>query len=261
MENIERCMEFGQRTQDQKLSDQVNLFDGPETSSAGVTPSEKDLLPDTEEWDHVDVLLHEKETLGFYITGHPLLRYSDKLMLITDADSEKISEMKDKDSVTIAGIVSHKREVPTKKKDMMAYVTIEDLKGSLTGIVFSDIYKKNRELLDSDEPLLFKGSLDVAEESTRLIVTEVHRLTEYEGVSFSAIHVFFDTSRMDGGHLEMFREICGKHPGRHDCYLHLILPNQSETVVDLGNRSKINISDLLKEEVELLLGPGSTKFH
>ncbi len=261
MENIERCMEFGQRTQDQKLSDQVNLFDGPETSSSGVTPSEKDLLPDTEEWDHVDVLLHEKETLGFYITGHPLLRYSDKLMLITDADSEKISEMKDKDSVTIAGIVSHKREVPTKKKDMMAYVTIEDLKGSLTGIVFSDIYKKNRELLDSDEPLLFKGSLDVAEESTRLIVTEIHRLTEYEGVSFSAIHVFFDTSRMDGGHLEMFREICGKHPGRHDCYLHLILPNQSETVVDLGNRSKINISDLLKEEVELLLGPGSTKFH
>ena len=64
------------------------------------------------------------------------MRYSDKLKLITDADSESISEMRDKDTVTVAGIVSHKREIPTKRKDTMAYVTIEDLKGSYTGIVF-----------------------------------------------------------------------------------------------------------------------------
>jgi len=83
------------------------------------------------------VLLYEKETLGFYITGHPLLRYADKLKLITDADSERLGEMRDKDTVTVAGIVSHKREIATKRKDTMAYVTIEDLKGSYTGIVFS----------------------------------------------------------------------------------------------------------------------------
>ena len=201
MENFERVMDTGQRAQDQKLSDQVSLFDGPESSSAGPEYSEKDLLPDTEEWEHGVVLANEKETIGFYITGHPLLRYADKLKLITDADSERISEMRDKDTVTVAGIVSHKREIATKRKDTMAYVTIEDLKGSYTGIVFSDTYRDHRDLIDSDEPLLFKGTLDVTEESSRLVVSEIHRLTEYNGVSFSSIHINFDASRMDDSHL------------------------------------------------------------
>ncbi|MGE5799344.1 MAG: DNA polymerase III subunit alpha [Syntrophaceae bacterium] len=261
MENFERVMDIGQRAQDQKLSDQVSLFDGPEGAAAGPEYTEKDLLPDTDEWEHGQVLLYEKETLGFYITGHPLLRYADKLKLITDADSERLAEMRDKDSVTVAGIVSHKREIATKRKDTMAYVTIEDLKGSYTGIVFSDIYRNYRDLIDSDEPLLFKGTLDVTEESCRLIVSEIHRLTEYNGVSFSSIHVLFDANRMDENHLNLLRDICRKYPGKHDCYLRIILPNQSETVVYLGSESKINISQPLKEEVERLLGPGSTTLH
>jgi DNA polymerase-3 subunit alpha len=261
MENFERVMDIGQRAQDQKLSDQVSLFDGPEGATAGPEYTEKDLLPETDEWEHGQVLLYEKETLGFYITGHPLLRYADKLKLITDADSERLADMRDKDTVTVAGIVSHKREIATKRKDTMAYVTIEDLKGSYTGIIFSDMYRNYRELIDSDEPLLFKGTLDVTEESCRLIVSEIHRLTEYNGVSFSSIHVLFDANRMDESHLNLLREICRKYPGKHDCYLRIILPNQSETVVYLGDESKINISQTLKEEVERLLGPGSTTLH
>jgi DNA polymerase-3 subunit alpha len=261
MENFEHLMEIGQRAQDQKLSDQTNLFDGADSGASGDSYTEKDVLPETDEWDHSDVLLHEKETLGFYITGHPLLRYADKLKLITDADSERICEMRDKDTVTVAGIVSQKREVPTRRKDTMAYVTIEDLKGSFTGIVFADIYRNYRELLSSDEPLLFKGTLDVTEESSRLIVSEVHRLTEYNGVSFSSMHAVFDAKRMDDSHLNILRDICRKYPGKHDFYLHLMLPNQSETVVYLGSESKINISQILKEEVERLLGPGSARFH
>jgi DNA polymerase-3 subunit alpha len=261
MENFERVMDIGQRAQDQKLSDQVSLFDGPEGATAGPEYTEKDLLPGTDEWEHGQVLLYEKETLGFYITGHPLLRYADKLKLITDADSERLADMRDKDTVTVAGIVSHKREIATKRKDTMAYVTIEDLKGSYTGIIFSDMYRNHRELIDSDEPLLFKGTLDVTEESCRLIVSEIHRLTEYNGISFSSIHVLFDANRMDESHLNLLREICRKYPGKHDCYLRIILPNQSETVVYLGDESKINISQPLKEEVERLLGPGSTTLH
>jgi len=261
MEGFERVMEAGQRLQDQKRSDQVGLFDGPENADAGPAISERDLLPAVEEWDHGDALFNEKETLGFYITGHPLLRYAEKLKLITNADSERIAEMHDKDNVTVAGIVSHKREVPTRKKDTMAYVTIEDLKGSYTAIVFADTYRNYRELIDSDEPLLFKGTLDVTEESSRLIVSEVHRLAEYNGVSFNAIHVTFDAARMQDNHIDLLREICRRHPGKHDCYLHVLLPNQSETVVYLGSASRINISEPLKEEVERLLGPGTTRFY
>ena len=73
MENFERVMDMGQKAHDRKLSDQTNLFDGPDSAASGQSYTEKDVLPETEEWDHDEVLLHEKETLGFYITGHPLL--------------------------------------------------------------------------------------------------------------------------------------------------------------------------------------------
>src|SRR5690606_38016155 len=99
------------------------------------------------------------------------------------------------------------------------------------------------------------------EESVRLIVSDVHRLTDFNGVSFSSIHVTFDAGRLDDNHLEELREICRRHPGKHECYLHILLPNQSETVVYLGSSSKINISQSLKEDVELLLGTGTTRFH
>jgi len=80
-------------------------------------------------------------------------------------------------------------------------------------------------------------------------------------VSFRSIHVTFDAGRMDDRQLEQLREICRRHPGKHDCFLHLLLPNQSETVVYLGDSSKINISQPLKEDVERLLGPGTIRFH
>jgi len=75
---------------------------------------------------------------------------------ITDTDSETIQGKADRDNVSFAGIVSNIREVTTKKKDIMSYVTIEDLKGSISVIFFSDTYKNAYSLLHGDDPVLIR---------------------------------------------------------------------------------------------------------
>ena len=97
-------------------------------------------LSDIAEWDHKELLAHEKETLGFYITGHPLLRFAEKLHTVANVDTSSINDKKDRDTVAFGGVVNNIREVTTKKKEVMAYITIEDLRGSVTVICFADLY-------------------------------------------------------------------------------------------------------------------------
>ncbi len=82
------------------------------------------VLPDLPEWDHNELLKNEKETIGFYITGHPMSRFNDLLGLIINADSSTLSGKTDRETVLLAGIVSNIREVTTRRKETMAYVTL-----------------------------------------------------------------------------------------------------------------------------------------
>ena len=95
------------------------------------------------------------------------------LGLIVNADSSTLSGKTDRETVLLAGIVSNIREVTTRRKETMAYVTLEDLKGSSSVIFFPDIYRGAYELLHGEEPLLIKGTLDIAEDSNKVIAAEV----------------------------------------------------------------------------------------
>ena len=150
------------------------------------------VLPDMPEWDHNELLKNEKETIGFYITGHPLSRFTDRLGLIVNADSSTLSGKTDRETVLLAGIVSSIREVQTRRKETMAYMTLEDLKGSSSVIFFPDIYRSAYELLHGEEPLLIKGTLDIAEDSNKVIAAEVTPLATAAEKSHRAVYFTID---------------------------------------------------------------------
>jgi len=262
MEGYEKIIEMTARGQRVGDRDQVHLFDAPdEDPGRRDAKLEEDLIPRVSEWDHQELLLHEKETLGFYITGHPLLRYADKLYKIVDCDTETILERKDRESISFAGIVSNLREVTTKRKEIMAYVTIEDMKGSVGTIAFADVYRNYMDLIKSEAPLYLRGTLDVSEESTKVILTEVKLLSEVLEMPYNSVHFYVNAAVKGSGDIESLRRILGKHSGRFDGYLHIILPDRSETVVYLGDGLRLNISEGIKKDADDILGLGSTKFQ
>lgn len=121
-------------------------------------------VPIMDELSHDEILLGEKESLGFYFSKHPLKPYESLITELTPYDSQSLKETDTSEDVSIAGIVSTLKEITTKRGDRMAYVTLEDTKGIVEVICFPDLYGKNHFVIQSGKPLMVTGSLERSED-------------------------------------------------------------------------------------------------
>ncbi len=257
MEHFEDAMEEAQRRQKEIQSAQASFFDQLETSSGKNNGGSTYEIPDIVEWDQKELLAMEKEALGFYISGHPLLRYADKLKFVTNANSANLSAKNDKDTVTIAGVVSALSERQTKRKDIMCNVTLEDLQGSVGVIFWSDTYGKYYHVLHEDEPIVITGTLDVGDESVKIIAQEAMTLSKALENPYKQVRFMIDTSKVSVETIKSFNETIKKYRGNYEGYMHII-NGKSETIVYLGDDLRLDISEKLKKEADRILGEGAT---
>ncbi|NOQ41645.1 MAG: DNA polymerase III subunit alpha, partial [Desulfuromusa sp.] len=192
---FEDSMEIGQRLQKEQESGQDSLFGSKEILSVGGNGYGD--LPDIPEWDEKTLLSYEKEALGFYVSGHPLARYSDSIKRFATCETAGLSERTDKEQVRVCGIVSGIKELITKKGDRMAFVTLEDLSGSVEVIVFPEVYTVAMELLKGEDPLLVSGELDVGEEACKILATEVALLRDVKETMAKWVHIRLTTPGLD----------------------------------------------------------------
>lgn len=263
MQHYEEAMEEAQRNQKERQSNQSSFFDqfhaGSQSENNGLKSYQ--IPDDVPEWDHKKLLSIEREALGFYITGHPLLRFADRLKYVTNADSGNLNTKNDKDTVTVAGMVSGISEKTTKRKDVMCYVTLEDLQGSVNVIFFAELYKKYYSLLHEEEPIVVKGTIDVAgsEETPKIIALDVTSLSKSLENPFKQVRFMVDASKISAENLSLLISSIKKFQGKYESYMH-ILNGKSETIVYLGDDFRLDINDKLKKEADSILGEGATVY-
>ena len=111
-----------------------------------MVPRTHEQLPQVPDWDEHQRLAAEKEILGFFITGHPLEKYSDKLAGLNALGVSEISAMKNStgkdETITTAGVITNIRVLKSKKGDFYAQGALEDMSGSVEMIVFPEAYKR-----------------------------------------------------------------------------------------------------------------------
>ena len=259
MSCFEEIFEKAQRRHRERSSGQVNFLEEFDASSTTDTQGYNTSLPELPEWDHKELLAHEKETIGFYITGHPLSHFADRLGLLINADSGSLSRRADRETVSVAGIVSSIRDVMTRRKETMAYVTLEDLKGTLTVIFFPEVYRMHHDLLHGDDPLLIKGTTDVGEDGVKLIATEAGLLSSASEKSYSAAYFTVDIGKTNDDEISSLFNTIRRHPGKNDGFIKLV-EERYETVIYLGEDMKLDLSSLLKTEADGILGHETTMF-
>jgi DNA polymerase-3 subunit alpha len=165
---VEKMIEFGRTVFSQTSSH--DLF----ASKAGVIDRVAPELPQTEEWSQGEMLVKEKEALGFYISGHPLRRYRVELTEFAQTTTVALKEAPDGRETTLAGVVAKVRRQLDKKGNMYAFVTLEDLSGSADILVFSDCFEKNRDILQPDRIVLVRGNVSTREgKPTNLVAAEI----------------------------------------------------------------------------------------
>jgi DNA polymerase-3 subunit alpha len=175
---LDKAMDRAQKTQRDAESGQHGLF-GIFQEEA---PTSNDRLPDMPDWDEPTRLANEKEILGFFITGHPLEKYKDKLMDFNALTTEDIAALKSstgKDEVYAGGIITNIRVQKSRKGDFYAQGALEDMAGSVEMIVFPETYRRLGEKVRLDVPVLVRGGVRVEEGSNpKLTVSEITPLEE-----------------------------------------------------------------------------------
>ena len=180
----EQLMDDAAQKKRQNLTGQLSLFDlaGPDGGSAPQPPFR---IPSLPEHPRKVLLSMEKEMTGVYITGHPLDEVRNLLgsgfttvaQVMEDADSESRGQEYDGLSVSMAGILTQCRGKVTKKGSMMGFLVLEDLTGSIEGLVFPKVYEKYAPMLSTDSLVVVDGKLSFREEEEpKLLVDAVRPL-------------------------------------------------------------------------------------
>src|SRR5579872_6436076 len=159
---LDRAIEQAQKAQRDAESGQHGLF-GVFAQEEIHTNSET--LPNIPDWDEHTRLTAEKEILGFFITGHPLEKYKDKLEGLQALSTAGLSAIKSStgkdENITTAGMMSNIKVLKSKRGDFYAQGALEDMEGSVEMIVFPEAYRKLGEKVKLEVPVLIKGGLRI----------------------------------------------------------------------------------------------------
>ncbi len=254
---LEEAMEWSQGMERERSNPQIILFGGAQPGKGRPEPA----LPVVPEWPESQRLTFEKETLGFYLTGHPLTRYADALSRLTTTHTQQIREISDGEEIVIGGVVNALKEITTKKGDRMAFLTLEDLYGVAEVIIFSELYKKSALLLKSEEPVFIKGRVDAGDENAKVVANEILPFEQAVNKLTTTIHLRLRSEGLNREDLMAIREIFADCRGPCPAYLHLLLPDRREAVITLGDEWKLNSSDQLVQRMRDLLGYEAVSFQ
>lgn len=213
--------------------------------------------PNVPEYDKEELLAYEKEVLGIYVSGHPLEDYQELMDsnisatthdFIADPDTgETIA--KDQILYTIGGMVASKTVKMTKSNQNMAFITLEDLLGSIEVVVFPKKYEQYRQILEPDSKIFVYGRASISEDEGKLLLERA--------VSFEEIpkHVYVQClNKEDYNTKEQgIYEIIDKYPGDSPVTICLKEEHQSKK---LGRQFSLRADGAAIEELKHLLGEG-----
>ena len=249
-EAIDMVMEQASKVQEQEATGQFSIFD-----SLGEQKDPE--LPDVPEWKENQLLAYEKESMGFYISGHPLAAFQADIARYATATTERLEQIPDGKELTICGIIAGLKQKITKKGEKMAIMNLEDLSGTVEVIVFPDLYKSSHHLLLTDTPLLVAGQLDKSEQGNKIKAVRLHLLQDVKKRGTTRMDIRFTATGLTQDDLLRVKDILLRYKGDIPVYLRLQNPTRPESLISVGRDIRVNLTDQLISEIESVLGAGA----
>ncbi|MCH2212985.1 MAG: DNA polymerase III subunit alpha [Fuerstiella sp.] len=216
MEVVERAIQAGISRQRDRASGQMSLFGGDDdvADEEEVTVS----FPDVPDWTHSQKLTMEKETLGFYLTSHPLSRHSRRIATYSRTTTQDLADVDDGESVTVTGLVSSVRIATSKKtnsngQNRYANFDLEDPSGIIRCIAWPTDYSRFEGLIKSENIVVIQGRVDRRGREPNLIVNRMFSLDEADREFTSQVAIKFEQGLHTRDDIESVHRVLRKHPG------------------------------------------------
>jgi DNA polymerase-3 subunit alpha len=188
---LDASMDAAQRVQRERASGQTGLFD------AGAAPAPPSL--EVEEFSKDELLQMEKDMLGLYISDHPLRQVHAALTARVQLPLQQLLELPDKSPVVVGGIITGVKRTVTKGGSAMAFLTVEDLTGSVEVIVFPRTYEQVHFLLKRDTVVVVRGKVDILEQQAKILAERVMPLEEADEVEPLMVHAVEPNGARESG--------------------------------------------------------------
>jgi DNA polymerase III subunit alpha len=207
------------------------------------------------EWPQHELLAHEKELLGFYVTGHPLTPYAPILEKYTLANTAKLAELANRSLTRIGGLIAAVQNGVSKKSGKpYSMVTLEDLEGSVQVLCLNENYEKYRGLLTPNRAILVIGEVNTGDDRPKIFPQEIIPLEDAPKRFTKQVHLRLHTAHVKPEQLETVRELVAAHPGKCPLLLCFMRPGGEVVFVDTSERFSVAPSLQLQQEADARFG-------
>jgi DNA polymerase-3 subunit alpha len=248
MGSLTRALAEADRHAADSAAGQADLFG--QTATSPERPRDEP----TPEWSEEQRLDGERETLGLYLTGHPIARYAEELEHMISAPIAELRPTYDR-ALVVAGLVVGMRTMQTRRGDRMAFVTLDDRTGRLELAVFSELFERHRDLLVKDTLLVVKGQVAVDEYTGgfKMSAEEIYNIDHARAAFGSRVIIAVDASTAANGFMEELKQILA--PSQGPCPVWVRYRGEgAEAELVLGEEWKVSPSRAVLERLSRLAG-------
>jgi DNA polymerase III subunit alpha len=270
LEALPAAQSAGQKAQEDAQLGQGSIFDfGSEESGEGPARTAHHRPPISAiEFDRAQLLALEKETLGTYLSSHPLSEVRDALRARVDCSIAELADKPDGAWVTVGGIVTACKKIRTKSGSQMMFATLDDVEGQVEMLVFKADESESAAVIAPDAVVLVRGRLDHKDRGeTKLVVQEAERFEpDHEEITRASakasapampLMLTIDAAKFTPGLFDELKAVFEHHKGEADVHV-AIKPAQGEpTRLVLGDPYRVRHSGGLRAELGQVLGPDS----
>jgi DNA polymerase III subunit alpha len=269
LEALPAAQSAGQKAQEDAQLGQGSIFDfgdGGGTGGEGASSSHHRPPISAAEFERRELLAMEKETLGTYLSSHPLSEVREALRARVDCSLADLAGKPDGSWVTVGGIVAESKKIRTKSGNQMMFATLDDVEGQVEMLVFKADQAESAGVIETDAVVLVRGRIDHKERGeTKLVVQEAERfepdVEEIARASAAAaapadpLRLMIDAASLRRpGMLDQLKEVFEHHRGEADVHLAIRGEDGRPTEVKLGDGYRVRPSSSLRAELDQVLG-------
>ena len=270
---LDKAMERAQKSQRDEAAGQHGLFGIFDSDiHSSTTNGREDALPSVAEWDEHTRLQNEKEVLGFFVSGHPMDKYREKLRNMKVVDTVTACEMKPEpqtfrrrgeepqNEISIAGVITGLKVGKSKRSgELYAQASLEDTVGKIELIAFSANYEKLKDKLKIDVPVVVRGVLRGEEDSApKLSVSNIQALEDVKIKLPDSLRIKVPLHNPDAALLEKLHAVFLGAPGKGKVLLDLEEPGEFCAVLEPHNIT-VAADRLFIDHIEELVGRGGVR--
>ncbi len=270
---LEQAQGAGQKAQQDAAIGQGSIFDlepapaestGPLPGASLMRPSHPPIS--SVEFEQAELLAVEKEAIGLFISAHPLKPVREALRARSDCSLAALADRRDKDWVTVGGIITEAKRIRTRNGDHMMFATLDDLEGSVEILVFGKAMAEHEAALGVDQVVLVRGRVDHKEAGkTCVVVQSVETFAptdaEIEQASASAkadvakrseeaqpVHVSVDIAKLSASAFDDFKHLIESFPGSAEVVIELV-SDAGRRRLRLGGAHRVSPVPALRAEL------------